>query len=172
MSSITSTQHAMQHSHHSLQCDCHDATTSVLDGMPATCKLSSGIAVWCDAISMDGNGERQARCWGDSKAEKRYHALVLPARLSRLQQTTVLLTNQQLQVQLHICIPSHLSNIGVNCRTRICLAKGIHRECSCVTELFQTWRKMAKAEQRRAQMFAYLLMLWRRICPSVSAWQT
>ena len=27
LSRITNTQHATQHSHHSLQCDCHDATT-------------------------------------------------------------------------------------------------------------------------------------------------
>jgi len=66
---------------------------------------------------------------------------------------------KQLQVHLHICIPSHLSNMGVNCHTKFCQAKGIHRECACVTELFQMWRKTAKAKQRRAQKFAYLLML-------------
>lgn len=55
LSKINNTQHAMRHNHHNLRCDCQNATTCVLDGVPATCKHSSGIAVWCDAISMEGD---------------------------------------------------------------------------------------------------------------------
>lgn len=78
---------------------------------------------------------------GDSKAEEKYHALKLPAELPRLQQASsfydspaaagtikFIFTKIQLQVQLHIGIPSHLSNIGLNSQTKARQAstKGVH----------------------------------------------
>lgn len=158
LSGKTNTQHAMRHSHHNLQRDYHDANTSVSDSVPATCNHSSGIAVCCGVVSSDGNGERQVLCCGASKAEGLYHALGLPAQLSGLQQTTHFMTYRQLQAQLHICIPAHLSDIGVKCHTKFCQAKSTQRKSSCVTEPFQMWRKTATAKQRQA-LIAHLLML-------------